>query len=301
MAWMTQLTEARIKGRVEVEPGRVLSFAEYGAPGGRAIVWLHGTPGARTQIPEDARELAAREGVRIIGIDRPGIGRSTSHVYASVSAFTDDLEIVLDALGVGSCAVVGLSGGGPYALAAGARLTNRVCAVGSLGGVAPVLGPDAAEGGLASLARIAEPLLRYARVPFGFGLSRVVRVATPVGGPILDLYARFSPPADRALLTQADFKAVFLGDLTRQGRRQFSAPFADIMMFGREWGFALDEVQVPVHWWHGLADNIVPFTHGEHMVDRLPHATLHPVEGGGHLAGFGVATEVIESMLEFME
>lgn len=301
MAAMTPLTEARVKGRVEVGSGRELSFAEYGAPGGRVVVWMHGTPGARTQIPEDARELAVREGVRIIGIDRPGIGRSTPHVYASVSSFTDDLEVVLDALEVGRCTVVGLSGGGPYALAAGARLTDRVRAVGSLGGVAPVLGPDAADGGLASLARFAEPLLRYTRVPFGFGLSRVVRMATPVGGPILDLYARFSPPADRALLGQADFKAVFLGDLTRQGRRQFSAPFADIMVFGREWGFTLDEVQVPVHWWHGQADNIVPFAHGEHMVDRLPHATLHPVEQGGHLAGFGVATEVIASMLEFMD
>ncbi len=149
-----------------------------------------------------------------------------------------------------------------------------------------------------ALTRIAEPLLRYARVPFGYGLSRVVQVVTPLGSPILELYARFSPPGDRALLTQADFKAVFLGDLTRQGRRQFSAPFADLMVFGRDWGFALDEVQVPVHWWHGRADNIVPFAHGEHMVGRLPLATFHPLEGGGHLAGFGVATEVLQHLLE---
>ena len=71
------------------------------------------------------------------------------------------------------------------------------------------------------------------------------------------------------------------------------------MVFGRNWGFALDEVQVPVHWWHGHADNIVPFAHGEHMVSRLPQATLHPMEGGGHLAGFGVATEVLEALLDF--
>ncbi len=295
---MTTLTEARVKGTVEVEPGRLLSFAEFGVPSERVVIWLHGTPGARTQIPEDARAMARREGVRVIGIDRPGIGRSTPHAYASVSAFTDDLEVVLDALGVERCAVVGLSGGGPFALAAGARLPGRVHTVGSLGGVAPVLGPDAAKGGLVPLTRIAEPLLRFARVPFGYGLSRVVQVVTPLGSPILELYARFSPPGDRALLTQADFKAVFLGDLTRQGRRQFSAPFADLMVFGRDWGFALDEVQVPVHWWHGHADNIVPFAHGEHMVSRLPQATLHPLVDGGHLAGFGVATEVLEHLLD---
>ncbi|HET8896100.1 MAG TPA: alpha/beta hydrolase [Protaetiibacter sp.] len=295
---MTTLTGARVKGTVEVAPGRDLSFAEFGASSDRAVVWLHGTPGARTQIPEAARAMATREGVRIIGVDRPGIGRSTPHVYDDISGFTADLQVVLDALNVERCAVVGLSGGGPYALAAGARLRDRVVSVGSLGGVAPVLGPDAATGGVVALTRIAEPFLRYTRVPLGFGLSRVVQAVTPLGGPILDLYARFSPPADRVLLTQDDFKAVFLGDLTRQGRRQFSAPFADLMVFGRDWGFALEEVDVPVHWWHGQADNIVPFAHGEHMVQRLPHATFHPLVGGGHLAGFGVSTDVLQRVLE---
>ena len=47
MAPMTTLTEARVKGTVEVEPGRVLSFAEFGVPSDRVLVWLHGTPGPR--------------------------------------------------------------------------------------------------------------------------------------------------------------------------------------------------------------------------------------------------------------
>ena len=294
---MAAITGARVKGIIEVAPGRKLSFAEFGRHDGRAVVWLHGTPGARTQVPEEARLIAAREGLRIIGIDRPGIGRSTAHVYRDVADFADDLRVVLDALGIDECAVIGLSGGGPYALAGAARLTERVTAVGSLGGVAPTVGPDAAPGGIVDLARRTQPFLKFVRVPLGFGLSRVVQAVTPLGDPLIGLYARFSPPGDRALLSHEDFKSVFLGDLTRQGRRQFSAPFADIMLFGRDWGFRLDDVKVPVHWWHGDADNIIPFAHGAHMVDRLPDAHLHAIPGGGHLAGFGVSSEVLEAVL----
>ena len=267
---MAAITGARVKGIIEVAPGRKLSFAEFGRHDGRAVVWLHGTPGARTQVPEEARLIAAREGLRIIGIDRPGIGRSTAHVYRDVADFADDLRVVLDAL---------------------------VTAVGSLGGVAPTVGPDAAPGGIVDLARRTQPFLKFVRVPLGFGLSRFVQAVTPLGDPLIGLYARFSPPGDRALLSHEDFKSVFLGDLTRQGRRQFSAPFADIMLFGRDWGFRLDDVKVPVHWWHGDADNIIPFAHGAHMVDRLPDAHLHAIPGGGHLAGFGVSSEVLEAVL----
>ncbi|MBV9254283.1 MAG: alpha/beta hydrolase, partial [Actinobacteria bacterium] len=43
------MTAPRVEGVVAVRGGRKLGFAEFGTPGGRAIVWLHGTPGARTQ------------------------------------------------------------------------------------------------------------------------------------------------------------------------------------------------------------------------------------------------------------
>ena len=74
-----------LEGNVAVRDGRRLSFAEYGSPIGPAIVWMHGTPGARRQIPFEAREYAEEHGLRIIGIDRPGIGSSTPYLYPTSS------------------------------------------------------------------------------------------------------------------------------------------------------------------------------------------------------------------------
>ncbi len=287
----------RIEGTAKVAANRRLGFAEFGPPDGRAVVWLHGTPGARRQIPHEAREVAERDGLRIVGIDRPGIGSSTPHLYAHILDFADDLAIVADRLGLAELAVIGLSGGGPYALAAGAALPGRVTAVGVLGGVAPTVGPDAIDGGLVSFGRHFAPILSVGRVPIGIGLTQALRMARPLASPALDLFARLSHDGDRRLLGRPEFKAMFLDDLLNGSRKQFSAPIADVLLFSQSWGFALADVHVPVTWWHGDDDNIIPHAHGEHCVARLPNAKLCTLPGESHLGGLGIGEEVLTSLV----
>lgn len=281
---------------MSVVPGRRLGFAEFGPPGGRAVIWLHGTPGARRQIPAEARLVAEERGLRIIGVDRPGIGSSTPHVYRSILDFTTDLGVLLDRLGIDRYVVIGLSGGGPYALAAAHAHPERVVAAGILGGVAPTVGPDAIGGGLVALGRRFAPLIGAARVPIGLGLTGAIRLARPLASPALDLYGRLSPEADRRLLARPELKAMFLDDLLNGSRRQLTAPLADVMLFSRHWGFEAADVGVPVRWWHGDADHIVPYAHGEHMVRRLPDAELIRKAGESHLCGLGLAEEILTAL-----
>lgn len=278
--------------------GRQLSFAEYGPADGRPIVWMHGTPGARRQIPIEARAFAAELGVRIIGIDRPGIGGSSPYLYKDVLEWTEDLRLLLDALGVDTFRLVGLSGGGPYVLAAGAAMPDRVLAAAVLGGVAPTRGVDAAPGGLIQLAVRCAPLLGPMRLPAGFAITQGIRLVRPLAGPVLDLYGAVQPAGDRTLLARPEFKAMFLDDLLNGSRTQMSAPLADLILFTREWGFALADVRVPVRWWHGDADHIVPFAHGQHCVGRLPDATMTVIDGESHLGGLGITRDVITSILD---
>jgi len=286
-----------LEGNVAVRDGRRLSFAEYGSHTGPAIVWMHGTPGARRQIPLDARAYAEEHGLRIIGIDRPGIGSSTPYLYQNVLEWTGDLELLLDALGIDQVRVIGLSGGGPYALAAGAGLAHRVSGVGVLGGVAPTRGVDAVGGGVIQLAVRLAPLLSAARVPLGIALTTAIRVVRPYAGAGLDLYAAVQPIGDKNLLSRPEFKAMFLDDLLNGSRFQTSAPLADLVLFTRDWGFELADVQVPVRWWHGDADHIVPFRHGQHAVERLPDATMSVIDGESHLGGLGIAAVVLGELM----
>ncbi|CAN5361367.1 alpha/beta hydrolase [soil metagenome] len=295
---MTDVERPALEGTVAVRDGRRLSFAEYGTPRGEALVWMHGTPGSRRQIPFEARRYAEEHGLRIVGVDRPGIGSSTPHLYPELLDWTHDLVMLLDALAIEDVRVIGLSGGGPYALAAGAALPDRVCGVGVLGGVAPTRGPDAAAGGVIQLAVRLAPLIALARVPMGMALTAGIRLVKPLAGPGLDLYAALQPAGDKKLLGRPEFKAMFLDDLLNGSRFQTSAPLNDLVLFTRDWGFGPSDVSAPVVWWHGDADHIVPFAHGEHMVARLPHAELRVIDGESHLGGLGIAEEVIASMMK---
>lgn len=281
-----------------VRGGRRLSFAEFGNPRGSAIVWMHGTPGARRQIPMEARRFAEERDLRIIGIDRPGIGSSSPHLYPNILDWTGDLVELCDVLDMEKLHVIGLSGGGPYALAAGAALPERVHGVGVLGGVAPSQGPDAIIGGLVALAPYVAPLLSLTRVPLGFAMAQVVRLIRPIAGPILDGFAYVQPRGDKELLARPEFRAMFLDDLLNGARFQVSAPLSDVILFTLPWGFDAADVQVPVHWWHGDSDHIIPHAHGVHMVERLPQAKFTTIHGESHLGGLGAATDVLTQLME---
>ena len=295
------IARPKLEGNIAVGEGRQLGFAEFGDPQGRAVFWLHGTPGARRQIPVEARVFAEQQGIRLIGVDRPGIGSSTPHQYENVLAFATDMQTMADVLGVGKMAVVGLSGGGPYALACAAAMPDRVIAAGVLGGVAPTVGPDAIGGGLVALGAMAAPFLQIAGAPLQLAAVTLIRMIKPVADSAVYLYARVSPVGDRELLLRPEFKAMFLDDLINGSRKQMSAPFADIVTFSRDWGFRLDEVKVPVRWWHGDRDHIVPFAHGRHVVAALPDAELYHLPGESHLAGLGRAEEILRGMLELWQ
>lgn len=292
------IARPKLEGNIAVGDNRQIGFAEFGDPQGRAVFWLHGTPGARRQIPMEARVYAEKRQIRLIGIDRPGIGSSTSHQYDTVFAFADDMRTIADTLGIDKMEVIGLSGGGPYTLACAAAMPDRVVAAGVIGGVAPTTGSDAIAGGLmGSVGLRVAPLLQVAGGPIGMVASVLIRLIRPVGSPAVDMYGRVSPEADRQLLARPEIKAMFLDDLLNGSRKQMAAPFADVVVFARDWGFRLDEVKVPVRWWHGDHDHIVPFEHGQHVVAKLPDVELYHLPGESHLAGLGRAEEILDTMV----
>ena len=297
-----EIARPKLEGNVAVGSDRRIGFAEFGDPQGRAIFWLHGTPGARRQIPVEARLYGERNGIRLVGVDRPGIGSSTPHEYATVLDFAEDLRTIADTLGIDRMAIIGLSGGGPYTLGCAAAMPDRVVAIGVLGGVAPTRGSDAIGGGLmGNIGLPVAPVLEKAGAPLSMVAAGLIRLVRPLAEPVLDIYARVSPEGDRRLLSRPEFKAMFLDDLLNGSRKQLAAPFADVVVFARDWGFRLDEVKVPVRWWHGDHDHIVPYAHGRHVVAMLPEAELCPLPGESHLGGLGQAEAIMQTMSEMWD
>ena len=290
------LDPPRFEGALRLPGGRRLGYAEFGPAAGKPLLWFHGTPGARRQISPQARALAHERGVRIVSVERPGIGESTPHVYDRVVDFARDVERLCDALGIERFGISGLSGGGPYALACAHEMPDRVVAVAVLGGVAPASGPDAAAGGASALIRIFSPVMRRARQPLGGMLRGLVRLFEPLADEAVDLFARQMPPGDQRLFEDAAVRRMFQEDLILGARRHMQSIPLDVTLFGRPWGFALADIEVPVHLFYGDGDVIVPAHHGEHLARLIPGARLRIRAGEGHLGGLGASHEVFDAI-----
>jgi pimeloyl-ACP methyl ester carboxylesterase len=279
---------------VPLDGGRSLGYAEYGDPEGDPVLWFHGTPGARKQIPPDAPALAKERGIRLIGVERPGTGYSTTYAYDRIIDWAEDLEAFADGLGLRKFATVGLSGGGPYVLAACHALPERVVAGAVLGGIGPTRGPETAPG-YTRLLPLAYPFLAALRRPLAELLSATIKGIRSVASEGYDLYKNYiSPPSDRAVLGDPAMKAVFIYDLTTALEGGLRAPVSDVVLFGRHWGFSLRDINVPVRFWHGDADRIVPLSHGQFQAALVPGAELVVCPGGGHFAGYILAREVFD-------
>lgn len=287
-------------GVVELADGRVLGFAEYGPVDGRVVLWFHGTPGACRQVPPDAPDLAREHALRLIGIERPGTGRSTPHRYEHVLEWALDIEEFLDVQGVDRFAAVGLSGGGPFVLACAHHMPARLVAAAVLGGIGPTHGDDSAPGYTRALPPF-ERLLALASAPAGELFSFVVRPLTTVlASQAFDVYAHFIAPAcDRPVLDRPDMKDAFLYDLKVAAKTGVRSAVHDLVLFGRDWGFRLGDIDVPVRFWHGDADKIVPLSHGIHQAALVPDSDLTVVPGGGHFSGYETVDEVFDTLLGF--
>lgn len=91
---------------------RILGFSTHGASTGLPIFIKHGLPGSRI----DAKwfhEIDQSLGLRVIGIDRPGLGLSSPHEGRGLMDWPSDVKFLAKYLGIDKFKVLGASGGGP--------------------------------------------------------------------------------------------------------------------------------------------------------------------------------------------
>jgi pimeloyl-ACP methyl ester carboxylesterase len=262
---------------------RTLELEVSGPEGGPVLLFLHGTPGSAPQMGA-MRDAAAAHGHRLVTFSRSGYGASSRRSGRRVVDEVGDVAAVLDHVGAESCVVAGWSGGGPHALACGARLTDRVRAVATVAGVAPY---DAQ--GLDFMAGMGEDNVEE------FGLA--LRGESELRGfiePQLDAFRQMTadqvvaalesllPEVDRGSVT-GEF-ADWLAALFRQAVAVSADGWVDDdLAFTVPWGFELAEVSVPTALWQGSEDLMVPFAHGQWLAAHLPAATPHLEDGQGHL------------------
>ncbi len=263
--------------------GRRLGYAQYGAPAGRPVLYLHGLPGSRLEcrlIDSGARAA----GLRVIAPDRPGYGLSTPRADESLLAWTADVAALCRSLAIETFQIIGVSGGAPCALACAHALPTQVQRVLLVAGLGP-LHDAALRGEMRASVRLLIYLAhRHPRL-FRLSIGRPV-AALGAWAPALLIraIALLNGGRDRQILSRPDIRAAFLPSLRACFAQGSAGSLKDLRLFRQPWGFEPADIQRPVQLWHGTCDRVVPLSHSQYLHARLADSTLEVVPGAGHFS-----------------
>jgi pimeloyl-ACP methyl ester carboxylesterase len=281
--------------RMRMPDGRWLAYVDFGDPAGRPVFSFHGGLSCRLEV-RFAASFCRDEGIRLISIDRPGIGLSEYQAQRSILDWPEDMAHFALMLGINHFAVLGWSAGGPYALACAHRIPQLLTNVGTIGCMAPVHGrPETVRESGLQADRILFPLVRRSR-----WLAAQFLRGTKYLPPALlkrNLLREVICSADRAVVESVDAAEMF--DFFYEALRQ--GPWGtvqDYCLLGAAWGFPLPEITKKIHLWQGEEDHIVPPCQARWLAERIPDAHLHLVPGQGHFLLRNCFSEILTTLTE---
>ncbi|MEU4835802.1 alpha/beta hydrolase [Streptosporangium sp. NPDC023615] len=275
-----RLGESRLPG------GRSLGWAEWGPPDGVPVLLC---PGAATsRLLGFGADAVDRLGVRLISVDRPGLGASTPAPGRTFSDFADDISHLAELRGLGSPAMVGNSQGAPFALAC--AVEGVVSALAVVSGADEIAAPERA-GELPEQLR--ELVAMTVRDPDG-----AEKVFAGFGPDAMwDMVAAGSPASDLAVYTAPAFEAAYRRALD-EGFGQGPAGYArdTVLAMGR-WPFDLARITVPVDVWYGEQDTGHSPDRGVTLTARIPGAVRHLVPDIGGAVLWTHAEPILRALL----
>ena len=273
--------------------GRRLAYAEYGAADGVPVFFLQGTPSSRLMHPDE--DVTRDLGVRLIVADRPGFGLSDPKPGRTLLDWPDDMVALAKSLGIDRFAVVGISGGGPYAAACAYKIPDRLIAASIVGGSGPVdlrttLAGSARERHVGYvLAQRAPWLLRLV----------ILLARNPQRNPAR-FQAQFSQgaaAADRAIMARPGMREMFVRSYAEAARQGVTAFADEVILASKPWGFPLQDITAPVHLWHGEEDPNTPIAMAQAMAVAIPNCRTTLLPGEGHLFLFERWGEILSDLL----
>lgn len=267
-----------------LKDGRKLGYLDVGKADGPVVFHFHGHGSSRLEalMLDEAADLL---GMRVVALDRPGIGYSDPKDGDRLIDWPGDVAEAADRLGIARFAVQGMSAGGPYALACAHRLADRVTACSLVSAVPP---PE--------IARRTGPRVRrlawWAAHRYPKYLRRRLMQFRPDGPPNEDAVrermlriAQWLGGEDLRLMQIESLRAVLARTMMETARQSGAGNRAEIERLVKPWGFDIAGLTGPRFFvWHGDEDRIMPVGPARAMARRLKNATATFYRSEGHFS-----------------
>ncbi|RDW75374.1 hypothetical protein BP6252_06516 [Coleophoma cylindrospora] len=279
---------------VSLSDGRLLGYAFYGSssPNAYNIFYFHGIPSSRLEAAILA-PYASSLNVRIVAIDRPGMGLSNFQDKRQVMDWPLDVVALADHLQLPTFSILAYSGGAAYALAC-ARIisSSRLLSVGIMGGVYPLDFKGRYNPMRFFLKPLEKAITSGISSHVGSSLNNrfgeLARSSNPAAFyEANDKEMQHRPKIEQDALREAKIQVLY--EPLREALRVDGKGIGrDSELAGSDWGFKLEEIPcgnsgVRIKVWHGSADVNMPMNLVSDAQKKIDGAELKILRDVGHI------------------
>ena len=286
--------------RLALPGGGAVGYALYGDPNGKPVLALHGAPASRLMF-EIGDAPARRLGLAIHAPDRPGYGLTPMDENPTLESRAEHLVRVADALGLDRFAVLGVSGGTPYAVALAARLGSRVTALALVSPVGPIADIWAGHAATRHAAGDWRRRFIFLHMPrFWLGFTFGARLAALVFRMAPDAASKAMSwtlgRADRRIVRRPEVHKALVRMTQEAVRNGTDGGVADMKIYGSPWRVDLSRITAPAILWQGTVDTIVPPEASFLLGTLIPNCRMVRLDGAGHFWVFDHVEDVLREM-----
>ncbi len=268
--------------------GRKLAYAEFGKLDGHPVLYCHGSYSTRLEPLLIGEEVFRQYGLRVIAVDRPGMGESDLHPNREYTDFTKDIVLLADALEVEKFSALAISGGSPYAAVCAAKIPQRLSKV--------VLVSGSWQIDKEVIKEIGFPmnLMWQVALRMPFLLTFVVKLMVKLmSQDPKDGYDENSPPpndfmpaVDHAAIANPERMVVYKQAVMESVKQGVKGAAWDVRLNVRDWDFDLDEIQIPILLFHGELDKNMSLARVQRVANQLHDAQLVTFPEDGHISTY---------------
>lgn len=258
--------------------GSRLAYSTFGVPEGTPVFFFHGGNDS-SLTGRWLHEAALAQGIMLFAPDRPGYGGSDFKPGRAILDWPNSVAALATHLHLDTFAVMGLSGGAPFAAATAFALPERVCKLSLVSGLCPYGIPSFFQGmfppvrvifWIAKHAPVLLPMLMRALMHNPTNLTNGLNRLPNLDGPLIEA---------RPKIAEA-----FVASMQDAHHMGFDGACWEWQLYVKPWGFDTSAIEVPTSLWYGEGDVNVPPRMGHYWAKTVPHAQAHFFPKEGHFS-----------------
>ena len=271
------------KSIFNLKDGRSLGYHFYGDNNGFPVLAFHGTPGSRLWFKDDD-PISQDLGVKLITIDRPGYGLSDRFNNNTIRHTAEDIKELIDYFGLETYSILGVSGGGPFALGLACTSDNRLYKCGLIASMSELINRKPPKG-MCRPNRMAIHLSRYFPwlVKYNYRQQKHMIENDPeLYKKEMTRFVNHLSPSDREIIKRPEFQESNIIQMREAFRNNHGEAVDELRMLCGAWNLSWGNIKSPVEVWHGEDDTLSPIEGIKQMISKIPIKNVHFLPDKGH-------------------